>query len=91
MTSFTVLKKLGIPVEGSQYESSFNQSVGGFLIRLLTDKCNRVHSPPLVENPPTGGFKKNKRFKDQTPNRIMQKLSAPRMKAGLKFSAEIHL
>ncbi len=24
-------------------------------IRLLTDKCNRVHSPPLVENPPFSG------------------------------------
>ncbi len=31
-----------------------NPPVGGFLIRLLTDECNWVHSPPLVENPPFG-------------------------------------
>ncbi len=37
-----------------------NPPVGGFLIRLLTDECNWVYSPPLVGNPPFGVAEKKK-------------------------------
>ncbi len=45
------------PTDVSTIKDGFfylNPPVGGFIIRLLTDKCNWVHSPPLVENPPFG-------------------------------------
>ncbi len=43
---------------GQGYGFGLNPPVGGFLIRLLRDECNWVHSPPLVGNPPFGAAAK---------------------------------